>query len=76
VKEFLETLARELVERPDDVSVDEIDEGDATVLELDVAPEDRGLVIGRRGRTVEALRVLVDAVARRKGLHYDVRVVE
>ncbi len=76
MKEFLETLARELVERPDDVSVDEIDEGDATVLELDVAPEDRGLVIGRRGRTVEALRVLVDAVARRKGLHYDVRVVE
>lgn len=76
MKEFLETLARELVERPDDVSVDEIDEGDATILELDVAPEDRGLVIGRRGRTVEALRVLVDAVARRKGLHYDVRVVE
>jgi uncharacterized protein len=76
VKELLEVLARQLVERPDSVSVAEVDEGDATVLELDVAPEDRGLVIGRRGRTVDALRVLVDAVARRKGLSYDVRVVE
>lgn len=76
VKELLETLARELVEDRGAVSVEEVDEGDARVLELDVAPADRGMVIGRRGQTVEALRVLVDAVGRRRGLHYDVRVIE
>ncbi len=76
MKQLLETLARELVARPEAVSVVEIVEEGTTVLELEVAAEDRGLVIGRHGRTVEALRVLLDAIARRKGVRCDVRVVE
>lgn len=76
MKELLEALARELVDQPESVFVEEVPEDGTTVLELDVAPEDRGLVIGRRGRTVDALRVLLDAVARRHGAQCDVRVLD
>ncbi|MGI8920166.1 MAG: KH domain-containing protein [Solirubrobacteraceae bacterium] len=64
MKEFLEYLARGLVARPDEVSVNEISEEDGTVvLELSVAEEDYGSVIGRGGRTVTALRALIRTVA-------------
>jgi predicted RNA-binding protein YlqC (UPF0109 family) len=67
VKELLLTLARALVDRPERAFVSEWVEGGTTHLELEVAPEDRGLVIGGRGRTADALRTLLDAVARQRG---------
>jgi uncharacterized protein len=76
VKELLETLARELVDEPDKVSVAQWDEGDGFFLELSVAPEDRGFVIGKRGRTADALRTVLDAVARRRGTNCDVEIVD
>ena len=63
MKELLELLARRLVDDPDAVRVEEVDEDDARVLLLHVAPDDRGKVIGRQGRTVRALRTLVRASA-------------
>jgi predicted RNA-binding protein YlqC (UPF0109 family) len=68
------TLARALVEAPERVSVRERREGARCVLELDVAPDDRGRVIGRRGRTAEALRTLVEAAGRRRGLQCEVEI--
>jgi hypothetical protein len=59
VKELLEYLARGLVEHPDEVRVNEVDEEGATVLELSVADDDYGSVIGRGGRTAQALRTIV-----------------
>jgi predicted RNA-binding protein YlqC (UPF0109 family) len=59
MKELLEYLARGLVAHPEEVSVREVEEEDATVLELSVADEDYGSVIGRGGRTAGALRTLV-----------------
>ena len=56
---MLELIARGLVDRPDEVVVDEIDDEDATVYELKVAPEDLGKVIGKRGRTARAIRTIV-----------------
>ena len=57
MKELLEYLAQALVEHPDEVRVKEVNEGEgATVLELSVADEDYGSVIGRGGRTASALR--------------------
>lgn len=76
MKELLETLARELVDEPDQVSVAQWDEGDGFFLELSVAPEDRGFVIGKRGRTADALRTVLDAVARRRGTNCDVEIVD
>lgn len=64
MKELLEYLARQLVERPDEVEVGEFEEDDGTlVLELSVAEEDYGKVIGRGGRTANALRLVVKAAA-------------
>lgn len=64
MKELLEYLARGLVERPDLVRVDEVQEDDGTiVLELSVADDDYGSVIGRGGRTAAALRTVVKSAA-------------
>ena len=64
MKALLEYLARALVERPEAVSVEEFEEDDGTVvLELTVAEDDYGKVIGRGGRTANALRTVVKAAA-------------
>ncbi len=61
--ELLTWLAKQLVDDPDAVRVEQIEREDATVLELYVAPEDRGKVIGRQGRLARALRTIVRASA-------------
>jgi uncharacterized protein len=64
VKELLEYLARGLVGSPEDVEVTEVEEDDGTlVLELSVAQDDYGSVIGRGGRTAQALRTVIKAAA-------------
>ena len=60
--ELLEFLAKSLVDDPDAVSVTAAEEDDALVLELGVAEDDTGQVIGRRGRTITALRTVMRAV--------------
>lgn len=67
MKELVEFIARSLVDRPDEVRVDEITRPDATVLELEVAPDDLGRVIGRQGRTARAIRNLIAATERGGG---------
>jgi len=64
MKELLEYLARGLVDEPDEVAVEEFEEDDGTlVLELSVGDDDYGKVIGRGGRTANALRLVVKAAA-------------
>jgi predicted RNA-binding protein YlqC (UPF0109 family) len=64
MKELLEYLARGLVERPDEVIVNEVAEDDGSlVLELSVSDGDYGSVIGRGGRTAMALRAVIKAAA-------------
>jgi predicted RNA-binding protein YlqC (UPF0109 family) len=64
MKELLEYLARELVDEPGEVEVEEFEEDDGTlVLELTVGDDDYGKVIGRGGRTANALRLVVKAAA-------------
>ena len=60
-------LARELVERKDEVEVAVIDQGRSTVFELTVDEDDLGRVIGRAGRTAKALRTVLEAAGRREG---------
>jgi uncharacterized protein len=77
VKGLLEYLARALVERPDEVVVEEFEEDDGTlVLELSVAEGDYGQVIGRGGRTANALRTVVKAVAVRENRRVLVDIVD
>jgi len=64
VEELLAYLARTLVDEPGEVTVDSFEEDDGTlVLELEVAEDDTGKVIGRGGRTVAALRTILKAAA-------------
>jgi uncharacterized protein len=77
MKELLEYLAQALVEHPDQVQVKELDESDGTtVLELSVADEDYGNVIGRGGRTASALRALIKGVAARQQRRVFVDIVD
>jgi predicted RNA-binding protein YlqC (UPF0109 family) len=61
VEDLVEYLARGLVDKPDEVRVDRIERDGAIILELHVAPDDVGKVIGRHGRIARALRTLVRA---------------
>jgi len=64
LRELLEYLAEGLVDEPESVSVEQFEEDDGTlVLELSVAADDYGKVIGRGGRTAQALRTVVKAAA-------------
>jgi uncharacterized protein len=77
VKELLEYLARGLVEHPDEVRVSEVKEDDgAIVLELSVAQDDYGSVIGRGGRTASALRTVVKTAAVKRGHRVFVDIVD
>ena len=67
MKRLVSHLARGLVREPGRVRVREHVEHGRTVLELSVAPPDRGRVIGREGRTASAMRTLLDALATRRG---------
>lgn len=60
---LVEFLARKLVDRPDEVKVHPVEEDGALVLELEVAIEDLGKVIGKQGRTARALRQVLSAAA-------------
>jgi hypothetical protein len=67
VRDLVLWLARELVEDREAVHVDALERDRSTVLELSVAEDDLGRVIGRGGRTAKALRTLLDLAARREG---------
>jgi uncharacterized protein len=75
--DLLAYLARALVDEPDEVSVESLDEeGGTTVLELRVGEADIGKVIGRGGRTVNALRTVMRACATKQGGRLLVDVVD
>jgi uncharacterized protein len=74
VREDLTTVLHLLVDQPDRVSVQAVPMRRATVLEVSTAPEDLGKVIGRRGRTVRALRTLLDARGEAEGAQYGLEV--
>jgi predicted RNA-binding protein YlqC (UPF0109 family) len=77
VRELLVFLARALVDEPDEVEVEQFEEDDGTlVLELSVAEDDYGKVIGRGGRTAQALRTVVKAAAVKDNRRVLVDIVE
>ena len=77
MKDLIEFLARALVDDPEAVEVDSFEEDDGTlVYEVRVAEDDVGKVIGRSGRTVNALRTVVRAAAVREGRRVLVDVVD
>ena len=75
MKDFLEYVARSLVDKPDAVWVEVEEEGDETLLTLGVDQEDMGRVIGRDGRIANAIRSLLRVMATRDGRHVELDIV-
>lgn len=63
MKELVEVIAKSLVDNPNEVSVNELQGEQSIILELKVAPEDMGKVIGKQGRIAKAIRTVVKAAA-------------
>ncbi len=76
MKALTEYIAKSLVDHPDEVAVDEIRHGNRVTLELSVAKDDMGRVIGRGGRVANAIRTLLRVAAEREGSQVTLDVVE
>lgn len=76
MKELLTYIIQNLVDNPGEVSVTEREAGSETVFEVRVADGDMGKVIGRQGRIIKEVRVLMKAVAQRKGKKVSVEVLD
>ena len=75
MKELVEIIAKALVEKPEEVSVNEFIDGDAVILELKVAEEDMGKVIGQQGRIAKAIRTVVKAASLKSDKKVVVKIV-
>lgn len=75
MKELIEYIARSLVTNPEAVTVTETVEADQIILRLEVAPEDKGKVIGRQGRVAQAMRVLLRVAAVKDGARAVLEIV-
>ncbi|NLY43802.1 MAG: KH domain-containing protein [Clostridiaceae bacterium] len=76
MKELLEVIAKSLVDHPMDVSVNEIEGEQSVILELRVAQEDMGKVIGKQGRIAKAIRTVVKAAATRENKRVIVEILQ
>ncbi len=76
MKELLLYVAKNLVDQPDAVSVTQTESEEGIQLELHVAPEDMGKVIGRQGRIAKEIRTIVKTVAQRNGARVTVDIVD
>jgi len=73
---LMEVLAKALVEKPDEVFVEEFDEPGHKVIEIEVAEDEVGRLIGRQGRMVRNLRTIMNAAALRTHKRYELEIVE
>ena len=77
MKELLEYMVKELVDNPDDVDIEEEEEDEKTIIfKLNVAEEDLGKVIGKKGRTANALRVVMRAASAKRGKSSIVKIID
>ncbi len=76
LKEVIEAIAKALVDFPDEVAVTEIDGEVTVVLELRVAPQDLGKIIGKQGRTARAMRTLLRAAGMKLKKRFVLEILE
>jgi len=76
MKEFIETIAKHLVDKPEEVSVTEIDGERTIVYELRVGYGDLGKVIGKRGQTAKSIRILLAAASAKRGKRAVLEILE
>jgi predicted RNA-binding protein YlqC (UPF0109 family) len=73
---LVEQIVQAFVDAPDQVQVTPVEDGDATILELRVAQNDIGKVIGRQGRTIKSIRTLLGAASSRSHERYILEIIE
>jgi len=76
VKDLVELIAKALVDQPEKVVVSVLDGEQTTILELNVAPEDLGKVIGKQGRTARAIRIILGAAGMKIKRRYNLEIIE
>ena len=76
MKELIELIAKALVDNPDRVEVSELDGENSSIIEVKVAPEDLGKVIGRQGRTAQAIRVILGAAGMKLKRRFVLELIE
>ncbi|GAB4421181.1 MAG: KH domain-containing protein [Thermodesulfovibrionales bacterium] len=76
MKELVESMAKALVDRPEEVIVKEVDGERTTVFELRVASSDLGKVIGKQGKTARAMRTILGAAGTKVGKHCVLEILE
>jgi predicted RNA-binding protein YlqC (UPF0109 family) len=76
MKELVEAIAKALVDHPEQVHVNAVDGEQVTVLELKVAPDDLGKVIGRQGRTAKSIRTLLGAAGIKLKKRFTLEILE
>ena len=76
MKELVEAIAKALVDQPDQVSVKTVDGEQVVVLELRVAPDDLGKVIGRQGRTAKSIRTILGAAGMKLRKRFTLEILE
>ncbi|GAE89962.1 KH domain-containing protein [Acetivibrio straminisolvens] len=76
MKELLETIARALVDCPDDVYVNEVEGEKSIILELKVSKDDMGKVIGKQGRIAKAIRTVMKAAAVKENKRVSVEILQ
>jgi predicted RNA-binding protein YlqC (UPF0109 family) len=74
MRDLIEFLARHLVDNPDDVRVEEEEDGDRIIVYLDVAEDDMGKVIGKQGRIANAMRDLLKVSATRQDVRASLEI--
>jgi predicted RNA-binding protein YlqC (UPF0109 family) len=76
VKELVELIVKSLVDNPDKVKVTQLDGEQSSIIELAVAPEDMGKVIGKQGRNAQAIRIIVAAAGMKLKKRISVEILE
>ena len=76
MKEIVELMAKSLVDNPDKVQVSQLDGEQSSIIELKVAPEDVGKIIGKQGRNVQAIRVILGAAGMKLKKRFNLELIE
>ena len=76
MKELVELIAKALVDNPDMVHVSQLDGEQSSIIELKVAPDDLGKVIGKQGRTAQAIRIILGAAGMKLKRRFTLELIE
>ena len=76
MKEFVEYIVKNLVDNPDQVRITEVSGSHTLIIELDVDKSDIGKIIGKKGKTINAIRTLLMSVASRNGIRVSLEILE